>query len=105
MAQKVYRPTSLKASSKRGLKPRKRKKDRGSYPLAFLILGFGFFILGTLNAIHPVPFHGGGGYTGNGVGGSFVYTEQQSSAFGICFAIMGLIFFYWGYRVTQNVKR
>lgn len=73
--------------------------------MPFFILGIGFLIVGLLQAIHPISFHSGGGYTGRGAGGSFAYNANQSQGFGVFFALIGFIFLYWGYCVVRNAKK
>ncbi len=106
MSRKIFRTESQRAASRKGLKPPKRKKDKRSYSLPLFFLGGVFLILGTAEAIYPIPFHSSGGLGKTDWGTvTAIYSEGQSRGFGILFILMGLLFLYWGYCAVRNARK
>lgn len=60
--------------------------------------------MGTLQALHPIPFHSGGGYAKRAGGPDIIYSPSQSAGLGVFMALTGLVFLYFGYRILMNAR-
>ena len=77
-----------------------------SFNAPFFILGGGLTILGLLQTFRPVIFSSSGGFGRLGKPKfTSVYSQDQSSSFGILFFLMGIIVLYCGYCAVRNSKR
>ncbi|MFM2196739.1 MAG: hypothetical protein RLZZ505_171 [Verrucomicrobiota bacterium] len=105
MPRKIIKTESQRAASRKGLKRINRPKGNRSHSWPFFLLGSAFLIMGTLQALDPIPYQSGGGYAKGAGGPDIIYSPSQSAGLGVFMALTGLIILYFGYRILMNARR
>lgn len=105
MPKKIFRTKAQRTASRRDPKRQEGPKDKESHPWPIFLLGSAFLILGAAEAINPIPYHSGGGYAKGAGAPSIIYSRSQSAGMGVFFALIGLVFLYFGYCIVRGARK